>query len=172
MLLEFIAIVAAGFGLAGIALSVNIALRRRLPQWIVPAAAGAGMLLMAVWLEYSWFERTASTFPDGVEIASTNQVRSWYRPWTYVVPLTNRLIAVDRRFDRRHADMPGQVLTRVILAGRWEPTRQFGVVYDCNTHRRADLLDQVELQDSGQLANANWLQLSPDDAVLRTACQR
>ena len=89
-----------------------------------------------------------------------------------MVPLTNRLIAIDRRFDRRHADMPGQVLTRVILAGRWEPTRQFGAVYDCNAHRRADLLDQVELEDSGQLKNASWVQLSPDDAVLRTACQR
>ncbi len=172
MLLEFIAIIAAGFGLAGIALSVNIALRRRLPQWIVPAAAGGGMLLMAIWLEYSWLERTTGTFPEGVEVASTNEVRSWYRPWTYVVPLTNRLIAVDRRFDRRHPDRPGQVLTRVILAGRWEPTRQFGAVYDCNAHRRADLLDQVELDDSGDLRNAKWVQLSADDAVLRTACAR
>ena len=172
MLLEFIAILAAGFGLAGIALSINIALRRRLPQWIVPAAAGAGMLLMAIWLEYSWFERTTGTFPEGVEVASTNEVRSWYRPWTYVVPLTNRLIAVDHRADRRHADVPGQVLTRIILAGRWEPTRQFGAVYDCNTHRRADLLDQVELDEGGQLRNASWIQLPQDDAVLRNVCDR
>lgn len=170
MLLEFIATIAAGFGLAGLALTLDIALRRRLPQWIVPAAAGAGMLLMTIWLEYSWFERTSGTFPDGVEVASTHQVRSWYRPWTYVVPLTNRLIAVDRRFDRRHADAPGQVLTRVILAGRWEPTRQFGVVYDCNGDRRADLLDGVEFAGDGTLPNARWTRLSPDDRVLRTAC--
>ena len=135
MLLEFIAIIAAGFGLAGLALSLNIALRRRLPQWIVPAAAGAGMLLMAIWFEYSWFERTTGTFPEGVAVASTHQARSWYRPWTYVAPLTNRLIAVDHRADRRHADRPGQVMTRVVLAGRWEPTRQFGVVFDCTATR-------------------------------------
>lgn len=170
MLLEFIAIIAAGFGLAGIALSVNIALRRRLPQWIIPAAAGAGMLLMAIWLEYSWLERTTAAFPEGVEVASSNQVRSWYRPWTYAVPLSNRLIAVDHRFDRRHADAPGQVLTRVILAGRWEPTRQYGAVFDCSAHRRADLLDQVTLEDGGGLENADWLQLSADDPVLRSVC--
>src|SRR3546814_10738443 len=105
------------------------------------------MLLMAVWLEYSWLERTTTAFPDGVEVASTNQVRSWYRPWTYAVPLTNRLIAVDHRFDRRHAGVPDRVLTRVILAGRWEPMRQYGVVFDCNLDRRADLLDEVELDD-------------------------
>src|SRR5690606_41754708 len=104
--------------------------------------AGRGMVLRALWLECACLARTSGTFPEGVEVAFTNQVRSWYRPWTYVVPLTTRLIAVDRRFDRRHADLPGQALTRVILAGRWEPTRQFGVVYDCNAHRRADLLDQ------------------------------
>ena len=108
--------------------------------------------------------------PDGVEVASTNQARSWYRPWTYVVPLTNRLIAVDHRADRRHPERPDQVLTRVILAGRWEPTRQFGVVYDCRAHRRADLLDQVELDGSGELKNADWLQLPADDRVMRAAC--
>ncbi len=172
MFLEFIAIIAAGFALAGIALSIDVALRRRLPKWIVPAAAGAGMLLMAIWFEYSWFERTTAAFPDGVEVASTNQTRSWYRPWTYVVPLTNRLIAVDRRFDLHHADAPGQVLTRIILAGRWEPTRQFGAVFDCIGHRRADLLDEVALEDSGRLRNANWIQLSSDDPVLRKACER
>ena len=170
MLLEFIAIIAAGFGLAGIALSINIALRRRLPSWIVPAAAGAGMLLMAVWLEYSWLDRTTATFPEGVQVASTHQQRSWYRPWTYLVPLTNRLIAVDHRFDRRHAGAPAQVLTRVILAGRWEPTHQYGAVFDCAMHRRADLLDQVELQEDGGLKDARWIQLSADDPVLRTAC--
>lgn len=172
MLLEFIAIIAAGFGLAGLALSLNIALRRRLPQWIVPAAAGAGMLLMAIWFEYSWFERTTGTFPEGVAVASTHQARSWYRPWTYVAPLTNRLIAVDHRADRRHADRPGQVMTRVVLAGRWEPTRQFGVVFDCTARRRADLLDGVELGADGNLRNADWRQLGDDDPVLREACRR
>src|SRR5690606_40162839 len=149
-----------------------IALRRRLPQWIVPAAAGAGMLRMAIWFEYSWLDRTTGTFPDGVEVASTNQTRSWYRPWTYVVPLTNRLIAVDHRFDRRHADMPGHVLSQVILAGRWEPTRQFGAMFDCDGHRRADLLDDVVFDDRGALRNARWVRLPPDDALLRVVCDQ
>ena len=170
MLLEFIAIVAAGFGLAGIALALNVALRKRLPQWIVPAAAGAGMLLMAIWLEYSWLERTTGTFPEGVEVASTNQVRSWYRPWTYVVPLTNRMVAIDRRFNREHADLPGQVLAQVLLAGRWEPTRQFSAVFDCQSHRRADLVGDVLLNDDGSLENARWVRLAADDPLLRMAC--
>ena len=172
MLLEFIAIIAAGFGLAGIALTLNFIVRKRLPGWVVPAAAGLGMLAMAIWLEYSWFERATSAYPDGVEIASTNQTRSWYRPWTYVVPLTNRLIAIDHRFDRRNPAHPDMVLTQVVLAGRWEPSRQFGAMFDCAGNRRADLLDQVVFEDDGTLRNATWHALAADDPVLRTACGR
>lgn len=170
MLLEFIAIIAAGFGLAGIVMALNVLVRRRLPGWAMPAAAGAGMLAMAIWLEYSWLERATATFPPEVEIASTNEVRTWYRPWTYAVPLASRLIAIDHRFDRRNPDLPGHVLTRVLLVGRWEPTRQFAAMFDCAGHRRADFMDQVEFDDDGSLRNAQWRQLQPDDTVLRAAC--
>ena len=172
MFLELIAIIAAGFGLAGIVLSINLLARRRLPTWIIPASAGAGMLLMAIWLEYSWLDRTAGSFPEGVEVASSNQVRSWYRPWTHVVPLSTRLVAIDTRFNRRHDDAPGHVLSQVLLAGRWEPTRQFSAVFDCQGHRRADLVDGAVLGDDGEVENARWVRLQADDAAMRIACAR
>lgn len=170
MFLELIAILAAGFGLAGIALTLNFIVGKRLPKWIFPASAGAGMLLMAIWLEYSWFERTAGSFPDGVEVASTNQVRSWYRPWTYVVPLTTRLVAIDTRFNRRHDEAPDHVLSQVLLAGRWEPTRQFSAVFDCVGHRRADLVEGALLGEGGGIENARWVRLQADDALMQAAC--
>lgn len=170
MLLEFIAIIAGGFGLAGLVMTLNFLVGKRLPGWAVPAAAGAGMLAMAIWLEYSWFERVTSSYPEGVEVASTNQTRSWYRPWTFVVPLTNRLIAIDHRASRRNPSHPDMVLTQVVLAGRWEPTRQFGAMFDCTGHRRADLLDQVVFEEDGTLRNASWHALDPADPMLRTAC--
>lgn len=170
MFLELIAIIAAGFGLAGVALTANFIAGRRLPKWIFPASTGAGMLLMAVWLEYSWLERTVESFPEGVEVASTNQLRSWYRPWTYVVPLTTRLVAIDTRFNRRHDEAPGHVLSQVLLAGRWEPTRQFSAVFDCVGHRRADLVEGAVLGEDGGIENARWVRLQADDALMHAAC--
>lgn len=172
MLLEFIAIIAAGFGLAGLVLMLNVVVRKRLPGWAMPASAGLGMLAMAVWLEYSWLDRVTAQYPAEVEIASTNEVRAWYRPWTYAVPQVNRLIAIDHRFDRRNPAHPDQVLTQVLLVGRWEPARQFGVVFDCAGGRRADLVDQVRFAEDGSLVNAPWRALQPDDPVLRAACRR
>lgn len=170
MLLEFIAILAAGLGLAGLVLTVDIVLRRRLPRWLVPAAAGAGMLLMAIWLEYSWLDRTTGAFPEGVEVASTHQVRSWYRPWTYVAPLTTRLVAIDHRAERRHPAQPDHVLARMVLAGRWEPTHTLAAVFDCAGRRRADLVDGVGFGEDGRLEGAEWIPLDADDPVLRAAC--
>ena len=171
MLREFIAIIAAGFGLAGVTLMLNVLVGKRLPGWVMPAAAGLGMLGMAVWLEYSWLDRVTANYPAEIEVASTNEVRAWYRPWTYVVPQVNRLIAIDHRFDRRNPAHPDQVLTQVLLVGRWEPSRQFGVVFDCARQRRADLVDQVRFAEDGSLANAQWRTLRADDPVLAAACR-
>lgn len=171
MLFDLIATIASGFAAAGIVLILNFIVGKRLPGWAVPAAAGAGMLAFAIWSEYSWASRAMMHMPPEVEVASTNQVRAWYRPWTYVVPQVNRLIAVDHRFTRRHAERPGEVMTRVLLMGRWEPSRQFGVVFDCVGHRRADLIDQVVLSEEGDLVNARWFQLEAGDPVMRAACR-
>lgn len=171
MLFDLIAAVSAGFLLAGLALGLKFILRGRLPAWIVPAAAGFGMLSYAIWSEYSWFDRARATLPDGVEVASSTEVRAWYRPWTYVVPQVVRFIAVDHRMSRRNDAHPGQVLTGVLLMGRWEPSRQIGVIYDCSAARRADLVDGVVFDDAGGLDGATWIRLEPDDPVMRVACR-
>lgn len=171
MLFDLIAAFSAGFLLAGLALGLKFLLRGRAPAWLVPVAAGLGMLSYAIWSEYSWFERARATLPDGVVVASSNEVQAWYRPWTYLVPQVDRFIAVDHRMSRRNEALPGHVLTAVVLMGRWEPSRQFGVVYDCPAGRRADLDDGVVFSDEGALEGARWITLDPQDPVLREACR-
>lgn len=170
MLLELFAIVSAGVGVGGLLLALNLLVRKRLPGWAIPASAGAGMLAMAIWLEYSWLDRVTATLPAQVEVASTNELRTWYRPWSYAFPQTNRLIAIDHGFDRRNPAMPGQVLTRVLLMGRWEPSREFAAVFDCPGRRRADLVDEVVFDSRGAPRNARWIPLQADDGLLRAAC--
>ncbi len=170
MLLEFIAAVTLGLGAAGVVMAVNVVLRRRLPTWLVPAAAGAAMLGFMVHMEYAWAERTAEQLPAGVIVATTGTSVSWFRPWTWVKPLELRMLAVDTRRSRRHQAAPGQVMTTVVLLERWMPVREIPVVFDCLGARRADLQAGVEMTIDGQLAGANWRQLEATDAALRVAC--
>ncbi|SDX43202.1 hypothetical protein [Roseicitreum antarcticum] len=170
MLLEFIATIAAAFVLGGMALGLTKLMPGRLPAWIVPAAAGLGMIGYQVWSEYSWFDRVTGTLPDGVEVVSTNALQVWYRPWTYAVPQVSRATAVDHRFERRNPEFPEQVMTAVVLLARWEPMRQFGVVYDCAAHARADLMDEVIFAEDGAITGAEWVPVGRGDAVLQAVC--
>ncbi|MCC5860735.1 MAG: hypothetical protein JJT93_02355 [Gammaproteobacteria bacterium] len=170
MLLEFIAAIALGLGAAGVVMALNVALRRRLPAWLVPAVAGAAMISFMVHMEYAWAERTAGQLPEGVVVASTGTSVSWFRPWTWIKPLELRMLAVDTRRSRRNPAAPGQVMTTVVLLERWMPVREIPVVFDCPGARRADLHAGVELAADGRLEGAQWRALESGDAALRVAC--
>lgn len=172
MLLEFVASLALGLGLAGIAMALRFLSAKRIPSYWIPASAGIGMITMMIYLEYSWAERTITRLPEGVVVTGESQESMWYRPWTYVKPLTLRLVAIDTRRHRRHSEQPDQVMTTVILLGRWMPAREIPVVYDCQYKRRADLSADVSLADDGQLIGASWRDLPATDRALEAACAK
>lgn len=166
MAFELIAAISAGFALAGIALLLRVLTRRRLPAWIVPVAAGAGMLGFAVWSEYSWYSRTVASLPDGVVVARAQTESALWRPWTHVRPVVTRFSAVDTRTSRTNAEAPGQVLATVLLVGRWRPVVSLPVLFDCAGSRRAALV-------GGSLPEGEppWEALPPTDEALRAACR-
>lgn len=172
MLLEFIAAIALGLGVAGLMLGLRFVFRKKIPGFWVPASAGLSMILMMIYLEYTWAERTIARLPEGVVVTGQSNDQMWYRPWTYLQPLTFRLVAIDTRRHRTHAMQPQQVMTTVMLFGRWMPVREIPVVYDCNTQQRADLSADVALADDGTLINAQWRPLPADDRALEVACAK
>ena len=172
MFFELIAAVVAGVAVGGIATLLRWVSRGVLPRWIVPAAAGVGMLSYAVWSEYSWFGRVTERLPAEVAVAWHNGDTAFWRPWSYFRPVVNRFTAVDRRTEQRHPDMPGQVMVDLVLAARWQQSARLKVVFDCNGARRADLTGQdVSIGENGAIVGAKWIDLPADDAVLATACK-
>lgn len=161
-----------GAGVAGLIMGLNWASGQRLPGWLTPAAAGLSMIVMMIYLEYTWAPRTMDQLPDGVVVTAQSESSMWYRPWTYAKPLSLRMVAVDTRRHRHHAQRPEQVMTTVMLLGRWMPVREIPVVYDCALQRRADLDASVELAADGQLIGAQWRDVASDDRALRAACVR
>jgi len=171
MLLEFIAAIAVGLGAAGLALSLRLVSGKKLPIWLAPASAGVGMIAFMVYMEYSWMDRTIERLPEGVVVVNASEESSWYRPWTFLKPLTLRLVAVDTRRNRHNEAQPDRVMTTVVLLGRWMPAREIPVVYDCANDRRADLGEGVVLAADGGLQGAQWRDLAADDPGLNATCQ-
>ena len=63
MIWEFVATLSAGIGAAGIMMMIRLFIKK-LPKWLVPAAAGLGMIGFQVYSEYTWFSHTRSLLPE------------------------------------------------------------------------------------------------------------
>lgn len=170
MFLELIATFIIGLGAAGTVLLVNKVLRGRLPRWLMPASAGLAMICFTVWSEYSWYPRTAGNLPEDVVVAWANEDSAPWKPWTYAIPQTNRFVAVDTGTIRSNDALPDQRMVDLYLMGRWSAGRHVRIILDCAGQRRADLIEGVQMDDTGQVAADDWVALTADDPVLTTAC--
>lgn len=171
MFVELIATIFAGIAFAGLAMFLNMLTGKRLPKWVTPIAAGAGMILVTISNEYTWFGRTTADLPEGLEIALTVEEQSWLRPWTQIRPYTKRFVAVDTGTARTNDNAPDQVLADLYFFGRWSPINQAPMLFDCAGNRTALLIDGVEFDAEGNIANAAWEAMPPDDPILKTVCE-
>ena len=171
MFLELIATVFAGLAVAGVAMLLNKLTGNRLPRWIVPVAAGLGMIGTTIANEYGWYGRTSANLPDGMEIAQTVENQSFYRPWTYARPYIERFVAIDATSLRENPALPGQRMVDVYTFGRWSPVNKVPVLLDCEGARRASLVDGVEFGADGQVVDAAWVSVPGDDPLLVTGCE-
>lgn len=170
MLFELIAAVVSGVALAGVAMLLRWLSRGLLPKWIVPVMAGLGMLSYSIWSEYSWFDRMNLALP-GIVASWKNEQTAFWRPWSYIKPVTTRFTAVDLKSAKRNPNQPGLVMIDILLLARWQPVTPVKVVFDCQNARRADLLDgKVSIADDGSLVGADWTKVEPDDAAMKIAC--
>lgn len=172
MLFELMAALVAGVAQAGVMMFVRWLSRGRLPSWIIPAAAGLGVLSYAIWSEYSWFERATNVLPPEAVVTWKNESRAVWRPWSYFAPVVNGFTAVDLGHAQRHPDHPGQVMVDLMLSARWQTPVRVKVVFDCNSNRRGDLVgDKVSVADDGTIVGADWIEVPGDDPALRAACR-
>lgn len=171
MFLELIATCIAGLALAGVAALLNIATGRRLPRWIIPVAAGLGMIGTTIANEYSWYPRTLNALPEGLVLAEAVEKQSFYQPWTYAVPYVDRFVALDAASLRENEGQPGLRLFDAYFYGRWSPVNRMPVLIDCEEDRRAALADGAEFGEDGAITNARWFAAGPDDPMIRTGCE-
>ena len=170
MLVELIATVAAGLGVAGIVVLLGRLSGGRLPRWTVPIGAGVAMLAVTIANEYAWFTRTRAALPEGVIVATTREATAVYRPWTYIVPYVDRFAAVDRASIRTHPDQPGRRIVNLVFYGRWSQPRQVPVAVDCQRDRRAVLNETARFGADGAIGNVRWRRVPPDDPIQKAAC--
>ena len=170
MFLELIAAIVAAIAGAGLALLASRLSGGRLPRWIVPLAAGAAMFGYAVWSEYTWFGRTTSDLPEGLAVVDSTRSTAVFRPWTYLVPLTDAFSALDTATIRTNPAAPDQRIADLYRFARWARPARLTVVIDCAAARVAPEPTATYSED-GAVAAAAWETRPPADPLIAAACQ-
>lgn len=171
-MLEAIAAVVAGFAAAGIMMGLRVLSGRRLPRWLVPAAAGAGMLAFTVWAEYAWYPRIQMQLPEGAVIVEAPENRAIWRPWTFWRPLVTQVAVADTRALMSNPDMPSVFLVPMSGLARWSPGGAWLEAIDCTGARRAVMTDGMALAPDGTLTGGAWMAMSAGDGRLAALCNR
>ncbi|MDK3019691.1 hypothetical protein [Pseudodonghicola flavimaris] len=170
MFLELIAVIVAGIAVAGLMLLIRRLSGGRLPGWLVPAAAGAAMIVVTIASEYGWYARTRATLPEGVEVIDEVESRAAYRPWTYLVPMVERFAALDRAGLRQNPARPGVFLVDLYLFARWSAPKWVTVAVDCQGGRQALLTADADFGPDGDITGAAWQQMDPEDPLAAALC--
>lgn len=177
MLYEFIATIAAGFGLAGIALIITHLSKlagKRAPKWLIPLFAAIGIFGFQIQQEYSWFDQQVTQLPEGVTVVKKIEESTWFRPWTYVKPQILRFIAADIGNATVQVNNPDVHLVNLYLFERRRSVQKVSQVIDCSAPARADYVlptkDSTLTIDEHVKQTTSWRALSKDDPLFTSVC--
>ena len=141
MIYEFIATIAAAFGMAGLALIITHLSKLagfRAPKWLIPLFAAFGIFAFQVHQEYHWYEQKVAKLPEGVVVVKKIEDSAWFRPWSYIKPQTVRFMAADVGQAKSYIGNPQIKLVNLYLFGRRMSAQRVPQVIDCAKGARAD----------------------------------
>lgn len=171
MFWELIGAIALGFGAGGFAYALRKLSRGVLPGWIVPVAAGCGMLGYSVYMDYAWSARAQETLPEGMEVVREASAPTWFKPWTFLAPPVARFAALDVAGARSNPQQPDLRLSTLFLYDRVTPPAPVSVLLDCEGGRIGRVGVEAGFGEDGLPRQVTWEDAAPGDAALSAVCR-
>lgn len=179
MLFEFIATIAAGFGMAGLALIITHLSKlagKRAPKWLIPLFGAMGIFGFQIHQEYDWYPQQVSQLPEGVTVVKTAESKEWFRPWSYIKPQTLRFIAADTGNATANIAEKNIYLVNLYLFERRRSVQKIPQVIDCAAPARADYVipeknSKLTIDEHVQQTTM-WRPLETDDPLFTRICDK
>lgn len=134
-----VAMVSAGFCFAGFALLLSKIVKKA-PKWLVPAAAGLGMISFQVYSEYTWFAHSKNLLPKQTVVVAEVGETAFYKPWTYVVPQVLKFVAADTGNVKKLDEEGSLRQVQLYFFERRMSAYNLSVLVDCAQRIQADAL--------------------------------
>ncbi|WLD57927.1 hypothetical protein NFC81_14615 [Salinispirillum sp. LH 10-3-1] len=167
MIWHLVALAICGLGSAGVALLLRKVTRQKLPRWLVPVFAGAGMLAYQIHFEYSWFDHKQSQLPPGSVVVSSESGTVFWRPWTFYFPMTTEFSVIDVA-NLRFSETAGDRIAQFV---QYQFEKQYIDVVTYHTYLlNCDTADLIPLTSEG-IPNVGRMQnIARDGQRYTTVC--
>lgn len=177
MLYEFIATIAAGFGLAGVALIITHLSKlagKRAPKWLIPLFGAAGIFAFQIHQEYKWYDQQVIKIPKSLTVVKTIEDSVWFRPWSFIKPQTVRFMAVDTDNSNVQVHNKDIHLVNLYLFERRMSVQKIPQIIDCAAPARADYLipekGSTLTIDEHVRKTSKWHPLDTHDKLFISVC--
>ncbi len=164
MIWELFATASAGLGAAGIMMLIRL-LAKNLPKWLVPAAAGLGMIGFQVYSEYNWYQHTRSLLPASAVVVAEVPQSAFYKPWTYAKPQILKFIAVDTAKTAPVGDNSQLLQTNLYFFERRMSAHTLPVLVDCQRRMQA-----YYHNENGSDGQTEWGQTDYTEKLVQAVC--
>lgn len=141
------------------------------PGVLYLVAAAAGMLAYSVYDEYTWYDRSAGTLPNRLQVVRTYATSMPYQPWTYALPRVYRFDAVDLGSLRANPKAPDLALIRLLRVTRNTSSENVSAILDCKNARYAEIGTTTKFTDSGIPVDPDWQSLNEHRALKESICK-
>lgn len=158
MLWEIIATASAGIGAAGIALLVRM-LFKQSPKWLVSVSAGMGVLLFAVYNEYTWADYTQSRLPKGSVVVAEIPHTAFYKPWSYIKPQILQFVVADKTGVQSLDNQPHIKQVPLYFFERRMKAHQLTILVNCQTQ-----------QQTSRIGANDWSKLPYTANIIKAVC--
>lgn len=151
----------------GLAFGLRKLTRGRVPKWLIPASAAAGMLGYLAYYDYDWYAFKLSQLPADAQVVAEQRDTSFFKPWRYVVPAVSGFTVLDGKHVIR--EQGGERLVEYIeYRFRADPVEGMDLrafVLNCQT------LERVPFDpEKGQIGSVIE-KISTGDAIYQQACR-
>ena len=172
MLFTLLGTFVAGVGAAGLAvLFFKYILNRPRPKAAIPLAAGVAMIGLQIVLDYGWYHRATADFGDDIVILQTAEGTSLLQPLSFIIPRTDRFLALDKTSIKSNQALPDIKLVALFEVKKDGLNSDILQLVDCKANKRADWSGDLPLSPENVSQKANWFNLSQNDPLSKAACE-
>ncbi len=167
MIWNLLAVLVTGLTLGALAFALRKMTGNRLPKWLIPACAAAGMLGYLAYYDYSWYEFKLGQLPEGSVVIAQGRDTSLLKPWSFVHPAVDSFVVFDGKHTALKQDQQWLVeyFEYVFHKDPIERLETRAFVLNCGTRERV-AFDRDTRQARGPLET-----ISRDSPVYRSACR-